>query len=346
MNNHQIFISYRRVGGEDMAGRIADRLSSLGYNVFYDVESMRAGKFNLQIYSAIDSCSDVLVILPPNALDRCSDPEDWVRIEIAYAIQKKKNIIPILMRGFSFPDELPENISALKVYEGIKVPDGFFDAMMTRLLSLLDCKNTLKKVDSEEIGNYTEIKYNDGSYYKGHVLNGKFHGNGMYIYSTGDMYNGSWLCGIRAGYGELTWTNGKQWKGDFLDNNPYNGSGVILYYDYPYKGETLSYKGTLVNGVRVGEAEFVWKKGETCKGTYKNGLFTGQGTWMCRDGYYIGRIVKNKRKGRAILYSIDNDFKGVFKNDMPYFGKWVSKKSRNRKNRILSIVLFGKEFYV
>lgn len=65
MENYQVFISYRRDGGESLTGRIADRLSSLGYCVFYDVESIRSGTFNAQIFEAIDNCQDVLLILPP-----------------------------------------------------------------------------------------------------------------------------------------------------------------------------------------------------------------------------------------------------------------------------------------
>ena len=34
---YQIFVSYRREGGADLAGRIADQLKNLGYNVFFDV---------------------------------------------------------------------------------------------------------------------------------------------------------------------------------------------------------------------------------------------------------------------------------------------------------------------
>ena len=184
MNEFEIFISYRRAGGEDMAGRIADRLRSFGYSVFYDVESMRAGKFNSQIYAAIDGCTDVLVVLPPNALERCSDPEDWVRIEIAYAIEKKKNIIPILMNGFDFPDDLPENIRTISDYEGIKVPQGFFDALITRLLSLL--KNEKRVPVSQNVNDaYFEMSYENGSSYSGSMVNGLFHGKGVFKYATG-----------------------------------------------------------------------------------------------------------------------------------------------------------------
>ncbi len=346
-----------------MAGRIADRLRALGYNIFYDVESMRSGKFNSQIYSAIDGCTDVLVVLPPNALERCSDPEDWVRIEIAYAIEKNKNIIPILMRGFKFPDDLPENISTISDFEGIKVPEGFFDALITRLLALLKSEKPRKLTSSEENGNYTEITYDDGSSYSGTVSNGLFHGKGVYRYATGEVYSGLWEGGVRSGEGVLIWNNGEQWKGEFFGNEPYNGKGTWFYCDSPDKGSCLAYKGEIVNGKREGEALFVWETGETCKGFSKNGVFTGKGTWLYKSGKYVGSFVKGKRHGKGVFrFSRYETFEGTFKNDCMFFGKWsagnlsldgdfkgffkgndpfLGKWSKYRK-----FTLFGKHFYI
>ena len=140
MTNYQIFISYRRTGGEDLAGRLSDKLTSLGYRVFYDVESMRSGTFNTQIYEAIEGCEDVLLILPPNSLDRCKDPEDWVRLEIEHSIRCKKNIIPVFMRGFQFPAELPPSIDIVRRYEGVNAISEFFNAVVERIETLLQSK--------------------------------------------------------------------------------------------------------------------------------------------------------------------------------------------------------------
>ena len=139
MENYQVFISYRREGGEDLAGRISDKLKSAGYEVFYDIESMHSGKFNAQIYDAIDSCSDVLLILPKDGLERCKDENDWVRIEVAYALKKKKNIIPVMMRGFAFPETLPEDMDGIQYQEGVSANSEYFDAMIGKIEKLLTC---------------------------------------------------------------------------------------------------------------------------------------------------------------------------------------------------------------
>lgn len=130
-----------------MAGRFADRFRALGYTVFFDVESMRSGVFNTQILEAIENCNDVLVVLPPNALDRCVDESDWVRKEIAFAIQSKKNIIPIMMRNFTFPDSLPCEINQIKDFQGVTASIEYFDAVVDRIESLL-VSNSLKNTQN------------------------------------------------------------------------------------------------------------------------------------------------------------------------------------------------------
>ena len=140
MSKYDIFISYRRDGGEQSAKTIYDKLKELGYRVFLDVETLRSGAFNTKLYSVIEECDDVLVILSPNALDRCADREDWVRLEIAHALRCHKNVIPILLRGFFFPDSLPEEIETLRHQNGISSSVEFFDAFIKKLTGFLKSK--------------------------------------------------------------------------------------------------------------------------------------------------------------------------------------------------------------
>jgi len=130
---YDVFISYRRDGGEYTARVIYDKLKELGYSVFFDVESLRSGDFNTKLYDVIDNCKDFIIVLSPGALDRCVNGDDWVKNEIEYAIKKDKNIVPILLRGFAFPDNLPESISTLPRYNGIEANSQFFDAFISKL---------------------------------------------------------------------------------------------------------------------------------------------------------------------------------------------------------------------
>jgi hypothetical protein len=51
---HDIFISYRRNGGEHLAGRVKDALKNRGFSVFMDVEDLKSGKFDTALLKEIE----------------------------------------------------------------------------------------------------------------------------------------------------------------------------------------------------------------------------------------------------------------------------------------------------
>lgn len=79
MDRYDVFISYRRDGGEMLAHILYERMKDAGYDVFQDVESLRSGDFNTALYDVIENCQDFILVLSPGALDRCSNPDDWVK---------------------------------------------------------------------------------------------------------------------------------------------------------------------------------------------------------------------------------------------------------------------------
>lgn len=134
---YSVFISYRRTGFET-ANLIAEKLRSMGYSVFFDVESLRGGKFNEQLFQVIDKCTDFVLVLPKDALDRCVDKDDWVRKEVMYAMLKQKNIVPVMLNDFDWPDPMPSGMEDLKDYQAVTASDrNTFDLAMQRLASYL-----------------------------------------------------------------------------------------------------------------------------------------------------------------------------------------------------------------
>ena len=138
--SYDIFISYRRDGGDTLAQLIYDRLTDRGYRVFLDIESLRSGKFNEKLHAVIEECRDVVVILPPNALERCSNEDDWLYLELSHAIKCRKNIVPVMMKGFVWPEVLPEALRELPNYNGIQDSKDYFDAVIDKMTSLLHSK--------------------------------------------------------------------------------------------------------------------------------------------------------------------------------------------------------------
>jgi len=133
-DKYDIFISYRRDGGEAMAILLRDRLTAKGYNVFLDIENLNSGSFNTKLFDVIDGCKDVILICSIGSLDRCVNDGDWVRLEIARAIEKGKNIVPVMLRGFAFPENLPADIANISMQNGVSANSHeYFDAAIERL---------------------------------------------------------------------------------------------------------------------------------------------------------------------------------------------------------------------
>ena len=130
---YQIFISYRRDGGEFLGKMLHERLTAMGYSVFYDVEGLNPGRFNTQLLDVIASCTDFLLVLSPGAMDRCAEPGDWVYQEVTCALQHGKNFIPIMMRSFEWPQNLPAPLRELPAYEALTANNEYFDALLDRL---------------------------------------------------------------------------------------------------------------------------------------------------------------------------------------------------------------------
>jgi hypothetical protein len=152
--SYDIFISYRR-SSYDTANLIATRLKAAGYSVFFDMETLRSGKFNEQLFEFIDNCKDFILILPPNALDRCVNEDDWVRLEALRAMSAKKNIIPVMLNGFAWPTPMPTGMEELSFYQALTASSvEYFDLSMERLQSkyLLSKPHVATKILAKKTG--------------------------------------------------------------------------------------------------------------------------------------------------------------------------------------------------
>jgi hypothetical protein len=133
-DHYDVFLSYRRDGGETMAILLRDRLAAKGYRVFLDIESLNSGSFNKALFSVIERCTDVVLVCSKDCLERCKNDGDWVRLEIVYALERRKNIVPIMLRGFEWPDVLPDDIEELRMQNGVNANSHeYFDAAIDRL---------------------------------------------------------------------------------------------------------------------------------------------------------------------------------------------------------------------
>ena len=129
-HSNAVFISYRR----DVAGYLAlalyQHLADHGLDAFYDIESIRTGQFGTIILNQIAARPYFTVVLTPGTLERCVDPEDWLRREIEQALATDRRIVPVHTPNFDFgdleqflPDDLGEEVQR---FNALELPQKWF----------------------------------------------------------------------------------------------------------------------------------------------------------------------------------------------------------------------------
>jgi len=152
---YDIFISYKRKS-LPTANNLYYRLTTRGYSTFFDLEEMGRDNFNTQLLNYIENAKDVFVILEEGSLDACKKPDwekDWFCHEIAFALEKKKNIIPILINGYQMPSEefFPDRLKDLNLKNAPEFNFSFFEAYLDKLIEkdfLLSRPNLQEKTTS------------------------------------------------------------------------------------------------------------------------------------------------------------------------------------------------------
>ncbi|CAH0604789.1 unnamed protein product [Chrysodeixis includens] len=145
--NLDVFVSYRRSNGSQLASLLKVHLQLRGFTVFIDVERLEAGKFDNNLLQSIRQAKHFLLVLTPNALDRCktdSDRKDWVHRETVAALQSQCNIVPII-DNFEWPkaEELPEDMRAVCHFNGVRWIHDYQDACVDKLESFLRGKSNI-----------------------------------------------------------------------------------------------------------------------------------------------------------------------------------------------------------
>lgn len=152
MAKYDIFISYRREGGYDTAKHLYDLLTRDGYKVSFDIDTLRNGDFDTSLLKRIDECKDFILIIDEHSFDRTLDPHfnpnnDWLRQELAYAIKKGKNIIPIFLNGVKgFPKNLPSDIKGVSKKNGPEYNRYYFNDFYTKLKSHFILSKSIKSL--------------------------------------------------------------------------------------------------------------------------------------------------------------------------------------------------------
>ncbi|XP_037348237.1 NAD(+) hydrolase SARM1 [Talpa occidentalis] len=141
-----VFISYRRNSGSQLASLLKVHLQLHGFSVFIDVEKLEAGKFEDKLIQSVMSARNFVLVLSAGALDKCMqdhDCKDWVHKEIVTALSCGKNIVPII-DGFEWPEPqaLPEDMQAVLTFNGIQWSHEYQEATIEKIIRFLQGRSS------------------------------------------------------------------------------------------------------------------------------------------------------------------------------------------------------------
>ena len=168
------------------------------------------------------------------------------------------------------------------------------------------------------------MKKNDVSdFYVGEYKDGKYHGQGTYIFSNGDKIVGEFRDGKAHGQGTFTSSKGKKYVGQFKKGEFHKG--IMSWNDgdfsFSYNGEFKD--GTLLGKAIVKRVNNINSKTWIYEGDFDNGIqINGTVSWE-EPGFackYEGEFKDNKMTGKGLTKKIPKT-----KNDiiMLYEGDYI-----------------------
>jgi hypothetical protein len=145
-----VFINYRRDDSTGHAGRLFDRLSSrFPDRVFMDIDTIEPGiDFVDTIEHAVGCCEVLIVMIGRDWLfltdatgrRRLENPSDFVRLEIALALERNIRVIPVLVEGAAMPrpEDLPPELARLTRRNAIELSEARWVFDVDRLIQTIE----------------------------------------------------------------------------------------------------------------------------------------------------------------------------------------------------------------
>ncbi len=137
-------MSYRHADGGTAVATLVGALRDSGLSVFDDTRLRTGDLWGPALHLEVTRASLVLAVIGPGWLTastptgrrRLDEPSDWVRVELASALERRTPVIPVLVDGAEAPPdrELPGELAGLTARqaerwtEGAPI-DGLLDAV-------------------------------------------------------------------------------------------------------------------------------------------------------------------------------------------------------------------------
>ena len=145
------FISYRRQETEGQAQSLCLRLKIRFSNeqIFMDVDDIKPTQDFVEVLkNNLKSCAVLIVLIGKNWTKltdssgnrRLDNPEDFVRIEVATALERGIPVLPVLVGGAEMPlsSELPENLKALARRQAVIMSGATYEYGMEKVVASIE----------------------------------------------------------------------------------------------------------------------------------------------------------------------------------------------------------------
>jgi|GEM_PF-1092548 len=131
-----VFVSYRRKSWAFTHRMASDLKQQLDADIFVDIGGIDQVDFETSILNHLRGCDVVLLVVSEYTFsERIHNTDDWVRREIALALQLRKPIVLIAVEGLFPPDaaSLPADIRGVTRMQGIAFYPSYWEAAVKKL---------------------------------------------------------------------------------------------------------------------------------------------------------------------------------------------------------------------
>ena len=155
---YDVFISYRRHGGSTNAQLVKAELIRRNFDedkIYMDTHSLHEGFFDQRLLDAISASRSVVLVISKDCFAvmenvdaaKTEQKKDFLLQEIQWAIEQKKNIVPMLFDNLRWEDvKLPDSISMLSSLNSVTYNHEYPKASFDKLLAFLNPPSKKKRL--------------------------------------------------------------------------------------------------------------------------------------------------------------------------------------------------------
>ena len=323
---YDVFLSYRRGKGSDLASYFDSELKKNGFSTYLDIDS-NTGNFEEIIKDEIKNSKLFVLIITEGSLERFASSNDISRIELEAALTHNIPVLPISVIGdkmFEVIQEtphLPECVLNLKKLNTRFYKHELRQDTLTYLIELVskirieiyhkvanEALDLVSVLEDEVLLNYiSQVKEQPFNFkntlllYTGNLKYGNPCGNGILVDPyKGLIYTAEWSPYEKfSGHGKVEFNGKLVYEGEFVQLK-YDGQGLLITDTYTFKGPFREGK---INGTGI----MTYNDGTVITGKFLAENCYSVGHIIYPDGTsYYGKLYENKPYGLGVYNGKDN----------------------------------------